>query len=105
MAAKKDNSKKYKSFNRPQSANAAEKRVMDGKKLRKDYLSEQNKIAEVGMRAEASAPSVAKMSVPMYKKYNVKSDKEITPAKYKALLADVKKLEMAAAKVRGRRGR
>lgn len=83
------------------SANAAEKRVMDGK-LSANYLAEQNKIAEVGMR---STPSVRKMSVPIYKKYNVKSDKEITPAKYRALLADVKKVEMAAAKIRGRRGR
>lgn len=105
MAAKKNDSKKMKYLSRPQSSNAAEKRVMDGKKLRKDYASTQNSIAETGMKMSVKSSSIEKMAVPMYKKYNVKSDKEITPAKYKALLADVKKLEMAVQKVNNRRGR
>jgi hypothetical protein len=87
------------------SANAAEKRVMDKKKLVSNYLIAQDQIAETGERNSSRSASVMKASIPMYKKYNVKSDKEITPAKYKALLGDLKKLEMAAQKVKNRRGR
>lgn len=99
MAAKK------KSGGNSGSANAGEKRVMDRKKLVGNYYVAQDQIAEVGERNSRRSASVMKASVPMYKKYNVKSDKEITPAKYKALLGDLKKLEMAAEKVKNRRGR
>lgn len=85
------------------SATAAEKRVMDKKKLSQNYSSTQNAIAEFGM--QSPFPSVQDLSVRLYKKYNVKSDKEITPQKYKALLKDLKGLGVASDKVRQKRGR